>query len=185
MKILNIVSFWAFSQYVVAAAGSGASDGVSGYVMSMLEYESSAVFEPVPPRVFPRAGDDMPEREQLEGERKFSEFIEKQRTEILSDRNLSEAIRELIPGEVGDQTKFFEQAKRELKVERIKGTDLLKIVVRSGDKQFSCDLANELADRYLKNHRPKEGDRGPIIHQKAAIGVPVEKEKEKAERGDE
>jgi hypothetical protein len=159
-----------------SVAAAAAPNGQAGYTMGMREYESSTVLQ----FIVPRMGEDVPLQERVEAGRKF---MEKQRKEIGSNENLRIAIQELVPGAADEQADFFDQVKKGLKVEYIRGTDLMELVVTSGDKRFSCDLANRLAENYLKNHMPKEGEQGPIIHQKAVIGVPVEKKKQEIEQG--
>lgn len=165
--------FFAAGSPVDASTMSVAPKRPAGYAMGKGHFESSAIVEVV----FPRREVNAPQKPGP-----GPEFMEKQREEILSDENLREAIQELMPGAVGDQAAFFEQVKKEIKVENIRGTDLLRIAVISGDKRFSRDLANRLAERYLKNHKPEEVGKEPIIHQKAEIGKPVEKKKKEVEQ---
>ncbi len=61
-----------------------------------------------------------------------------------------------------------------IKVELVKGTDLLEIIVISGDKTFSRDLANQLFDGY-SNSQKQIGAKLPIVHDKAVKGVLLEK----------
>ena len=175
MKFLDL-SFTLFlfvaSSSAIAAAPSVAPNRAIGYAMGMREYESSTIIEP-------RKEENALHQKQVEP---WPEFVKRQREEVVSDQNLREAIQELMPGAIGDQAPFFDQVKKGIKVENIKGTDLLKIAVISGDKRFSRDLANRLAERYLKNHKPEEGGKGPIIHQKAEVGTPVEKKKQEVEQ---
>ncbi|MCX6874679.1 MAG: hypothetical protein NTW21_12865 [Verrucomicrobia bacterium] len=153
----------------VTATPSVAPGRPSGYTASTHEYESSALVEFIIPR-------DVPFE-------KMREYMDRQMEDILAEENLRQAIQELMPSAFDAiRQPFFEEAKNELKVEYLKGTDLVQIKVRSRDKRFSCDLANQLAERYLRNHKPKNGAKGAIIHEKAVIGVPVEKKKPDVEQ---
>lgn len=173
MKFLTFSSILYYSVATLYADTVGPNS--AGYTMSLREFESSVVIQPINPRIDAEA----PEKDRLDMNQKFQE---KQKQEILADDNLREAIRELMPSAVAEQETFFAQVQRELKVDYIRGTDLLKITLRSGDKRFSCDLANRLAERYVQNHKPKNGEQGPIIHEKAVIGVPVDKKKDELEK---
>ena len=139
--------------------------------MSPRKYESSAVVE----FIVPRLDEDVPREKRIQAER---EFEDGQREEIVAD--LRQAIRELIPGAQDDLTAWFERS--DLRVVNIKGTDLFRILVTSRDKRLSRDIANLLAEHYLRNHKPRNNAKGPTIHQKAEIGVPADKEQADVEQ---
>ena len=159
------------SIFVLALTGlsSGASapavvpDKPQVYIMSKREYESAAVIQ-----LFVRPMNNAAQQE----------FFAQQMEKIIARDNLREAIQELIPGSEKGKDAILNQVKQGLKIEYVRATNLLKISVRAGNKQFSCDLANKLAERYLKNHKLLKGEEEPRIHQKAEIGVLIEKKKQ-------
>lgn len=171
MKILTSstsIVFIAIFSLLHGSAEIAAPQQPVDYVMSEHVYKSVAIIQP-------RMHLNLLHK--MKGLPRPPEFFKRQKDEILSDINIAEAILELIPDDVGDQEAFFDQVKNGIKAEFLIGTDLMEITVASGDKQFSRDLANRLAERYLKNHSAEEAGKRPAIHQRAELGTLVEKMK--------
>ena len=97
-------------------------------------------------------------------------YLADQKDAIMSDEHLHQAVQILIPSTISPAEEI-KRLKAAIEVKEIKGTDLIEIVVRSGDNEFSRDLANQLTDGYLKTFNATAGGRVPILHQKAEVGV--------------
>ena len=113
---------------------------------------------------------------------KLHKHIEVQKKAIQSHENQRQALRNLVPDAIGDPNEILQRMNAEIKIEQIKGTDLIKVIVTSGDKRFSRDLANQLTDGYLKTRKKKRGEEGAILHQRAVLGKLIEANKKPVEQ---
>jgi len=165
MKLQSITSIFAVilsGLFGLASTASVVPDKPQQYVMSKHQYESNTLIRLVIPRL--DAGDEQ-------------KFIALQLEGILKKVNIREAIEELIPALPKGKDMILNQVQRGLKVDYTRATNVMKISVRAGNKQFSRDLADKLVVRYVENSKPKNDEEESKIIQKADIGVSVEKKK--------
>jgi hypothetical protein len=150
------------------------------YKASNDEYKSVVVFQiqiPLPPSEGKR---DVEAANKLQS-KLTSSFFTAQKKGVVSDENVAQAIGILMPSE-SNHLDVIELLKVETKVENIRGTDLLELVVKSSDPKFCRDLAKQLIAGHAKSNEMSEGKYVTQIHQEAQLGEPIEEKKQKAEK---
>ena len=168
---------------VLSAAGSGNLSRRDAYVPGERMYESSAVIQIFVPRRDVAPEPDMDgNANNMRIREAVQSFLADQKKAIVEDENVRPAVRGLMPHFEGDHQAAIQFMRAELEVEQIRGTDLLKIIVRSADRRFSRDLANRLTEEYLKVCHGKEGVQDPILHKMAEEGGPVAEENKAVEQ---